>query len=292
MDIIIKNLSYSYQANTPYEQQVLRNISLEIKEGSWISMIGRTGSGKSTLVQHMNGLYTPSAGSLQIGDTLITSKRKKKQSLYQQVGMVFQYPEHQLFEESVRKDIAFGPKNLGWPDDMIEHRVIKVMEQVGLHPELAERSPFQLSGGQKRRVAIAGILVMNPHLIILDEPTAGLDPLGKRAILELIHGWWKEEEKRTVITITHQMEDVAEYADQVVVLEEGRVKWQLTPYKLFTTYSKELERMGLELPKILQLVNEINEGLKEPIVPVSLKKDDVLKQLAGIYKKGEGHEQS
>lgn len=288
MDISVKDLSYTYHSRTPYETQVLKNISLEITAGSWVSLIGRTGSGKSTLVQHMNGLYTPTSGSVQIGDTLLTSQRKKKVPLFDQVGMVFQYPEHQLFEESVKKDISFGPKNLGWPEALIESRVDRVMEQLGLSPELAERSPFQLSGGQKRRVALAGILVMDPQILILDEPTAGLDPQGKKSIMELIHSWHIAE-KRTVVTITHQMEDVAEYSDQVVVLEEGQVKWQTDPYTLFTVYAEELERMGLELPRALQLVRELNEGLKEPFVPVSIKKQDVFKQLAHFLNKGGHH---
>ncbi|MDQ0166095.1 energy-coupling factor transport system ATP-binding protein [Bacillus horti] len=280
-------MSYTYHAHTPFEQQVLKDISLEIKENLWVSIIGRTGSGKSTLVQHMNGLSKPTEGSVQIGQTVIASDQKKRldKPLYDQVGMVFQYPEHQLFEESVFKDISYGPRNLEWPTELIELRVLQVMGKLGLPRDLAERSPFQLSGGQKRRVAIAGILVMNPKVIILDEPTAGLDPQGKRDILKVIRQW-QEEHQSTVITITHQMEDVAEFADQVVVMEHGRVKWQMDPFTLFTTYGSELEQMGLELPQLIQFIKELNEGYDSShrLVPTSLNQNKLYEQIATFLK--------
>jgi energy-coupling factor transport system ATP-binding protein len=284
MDIILKNLSYTYNPNSPFERKVLHEINLELKEEKWIAIVGRTGSGKSTLVQHMNGLIRPTSGSIQIGDITITADRKKHPPLFRKVGMVFQYAEHQLFEETVAKDIAYGPKNLEWPEELIDKRVKKAMNQVGLDPSLLERSPFELSGGQKRRVAIAGVLAMQPNVLILDEPTAGLDPAGKAMIMRLIEEWQKEGQ-RTVILITHQMDDVAEYADEVIVLADGNVKWQTDPLTLFSSYRTELEEMGLGIPKSMQFVEELNQKLTVPIQLPSIKKHDILKQIADHLKR-------
>jgi energy-coupling factor transport system ATP-binding protein len=284
MDIILKNLSYTYHPRSPFERKVLHEIELTLKQGKWIAIVGKTGSGKSTMVQHMNGLIKPTSGSIQIGDVTITSDRKKHPPLYRKVGMVFQYAEHQLFEETVAKDIAYGPKNLEWPEDMIHKRVKTAMQQVGLDESLMGRSPFELSGGQKRRVAIAGVLAMQPEVLVLDEPTAGLDPAGKEKIMHLIEEWQKEE-RRTAIVITHQMDHVAEYADEVVVLAEGRVQWHTDPLKLFTMYRKELEDMGLGIPESMQLVAELNKKLTNPIQLQSIKKKDIFKQIAEQLKR-------
>lgn len=284
MDINVKNLSYTYQPHSPFERKVLHDIKLEIKSNQWTAIIGRTGSGKSTLIQHMNGLLRPTSGSIQIGDVHISSDRKKHPPLFQQVGMVFQYPEHQLFEETVAKDVAFGPKNLEWPEELIYNRVKGAIKQVGLDPSFMERSPFELSGGQKRRVAIAGVLVMQPKILILDEPTAGLDPVGKRTIMQVIKEWQQASPDRTVILITHHMDDVAELADDVVVLADGRVKWHTDPFSLFTLYRQELEEIGLTVPQSIQLVEELNKGLTPPIQLNSIKKDEVFKKIADYFK--------
>jgi energy-coupling factor transport system ATP-binding protein len=284
MDIILKNVSYTYHPRSPFERKVLHEIDLTLKQGKWIAIVGKTGSGKSTMVQHMNGLVKPTSGSVQIGDVTITSDRKKHPPLYRKVGMVFQYAEHQLFEETVAKDIAYGPRNLEWPEEMIQKRVKTAMHQVGLDVSLMERSPFELSGGQKRRVAIAGVLAMQPEVLILDEPTAGLDPAGKEKIMHLIEEWQKEEQ-RTVIVITHQMDHVAEYADEVIVLADGRVQWHTDPLKLFTTYRRELEDMGLGIPESMQLVEELNKKLASPIQLQSIKKKDIFRQIAEHMKR-------
>jgi energy-coupling factor transport system ATP-binding protein len=284
MDIILKNVSYTYHPRSPFERKVLHEIDLTLKQGKWIAIVGRTGSGKSTMVQHMNGLIKPTSGSIQIGEVKITSDRKKHPPLYRKVGMVFQYAEHQLFEETVAKDIAYGPRNLEWPEELIQKRVKTAMQQVGLDVSLRERSPFELSGGQKRRVAIAGVLAMQPEVLILDEPTAGLDPAGTEKIMHFIEEWQKEEQ-RTVIVITHQMDHVAEYADEVVVLAEGKVQWHTDPLKLFTSYQKELEGMGLGIPESMQLVAELNNKLDSPIQLQSIKKRDIFKQIAEHFKR-------
>lgn len=284
MDIIIKNLSYTYQPHSPFERKVLHDIQLEIKSNQWTAIIGKTGSGKSTLIQHMNGLLHPTKGSIQIGDVLISSDRKKHPPLFQKVGMVFQYPEHQLFEETVAKDIAFGPKNLEWPEELIHNRIQSVIKQVGLDATFLERSPFALSGGQKRRVAIAGVLVMQPQILILDEPTAGLDPSGKKKIMQVIKEWKEASPDRSVVLITHQMDDVAEHASDVVVLADGKVKWHTDPFNLFTRYHQELEEIGLAIPQSLHLVKELNKELMPPIQLSSIKKDEVFIQIANYFK--------
>lgn len=279
MDIIIKNLSYTYHPKSPFERQVLHEIQLHLEKHKWIAILGKTGSGKSTLVQHMNGLLKPTSGSIQIGDQVITADKKKGPPLYQKVGMVFQYPEHQLFEETVAKEIAYGPRNLGWPEEIVSRRVRQALELVGLEQSYLERSPFELSGGQKRRVAIAGVLAMQPRVLILDEPTAGLDPAGKRSILQMLLEW-KQADERTIILITHHMDDVAEYADEVIVLDEGRVKWHTDPLHLFTAHSQELKELGLGLPSCVQLIEDLNMKLAEPIPLLSVKKQDIMKQIA------------
>ncbi len=279
MDIHIRHLSYTYHPGTPFEHQVLQNVHLHIAYGHRVALVGRTGAGKSTLVQHMNGLLKPTQGSVQIGDVTIGSNRRKHPPLYKHVGMVFQYPEQQLFEETVFKDVAYGPKNLGWPDEMVENRVRQALTHVGLEPRYWQQSPFALSGGQKRRAAIAGILAMQPNILILDEPTAGLDPLGRQKIMDMLSEW-QAKDKRTLILITHQMEDVAEYTDEVIVLHEGKLKCQLDPLTLFTEYADQLQQLGLDIPRWIELVSCLNRKLNPPIQLESCKKADVLRQVA------------
>jgi energy-coupling factor transport system ATP-binding protein len=293
MDIHIRDLTYTYNARSPFEQQVLSAVNMDVPGDSWVSVVGQTGSGKSTLVQHMNGLLRPTEGRVQVGDVTITSDRKKQKRLpplYHLVGMVFQYPEHQLFEETVYKDIAYGPRNLELSAKEVDHRVLSALKDVGLEENLLERSPFDLSGGQKRRVAIAGVLAMQPQVLILDEPTAGLDPLGKEHMLDMFARWQERSSgsasgspsgpasgseseaasgsagmgagrKRSIVHITHHMEDVAQYADLVVVLQAGQVRLNTDPLALFTEYHHELQGLGLELPPAVRLFHAFNDRL-------------------------------
>ncbi|MDQ0340217.1 energy-coupling factor transport system ATP-binding protein [Caldalkalibacillus uzonensis] len=283
MEIITKHLGYIYYPRTPFARRVLKDVNIHIKENQLVAVVGHTGSGKSTLIQHFNGLLKPTEGYVQVGPNKLEAKQKKAPILYDSIGLVFQYPEHQLFEESVEKDIAFGPKNLGWPEDLIKQRTRQVISKVGLDPSYLSRSPFELSGGEKRRVAIAGVLVMQPDILILDEPTAGLDPEGQRQMLEMMAGW-KKEQGKTVILVTHQMGHVAEYADEVIVMADGQVKWQTTPVALFTQHADQLSQLGLEIPPLIQLVQKLNERLEHPLKISSTKKEAVLKAIASRIK--------
>ncbi|EGL81984.1 ABC transporter related protein [Caldalkalibacillus thermarum TA2.A1] len=283
MEIITKDLGYIYHPRTPFAKRVLTDVNIRIKANRLVAVVGQTGSGKSTLIQHFNGLLKPSEGYVQVGPHKLEAGQKKIPILHESVGLVFQYPEHQLFAETVEKDIAFGPKNLGWPEELINLRVRQVLDKIGLAPSYLSRSPFELSGGEKRRVAIAGVLVMQPDILILDEPTAGLDPEGQQQILEMMVRW-KQERGKTVILVTHQMDHVAEYADEVVVMEAGRVKWQTTPLALFTQYTEQLRQLGLEIPSLIELVQELNQRLKEPIPLTSTKKETILSTIARYVK--------
>ena len=219
----IENLNYIYNPNTPFEKKALDNINLEINQGEFIGLIGHTGSGKSTLVQHLNRLLKPTSGKIIIDGVDITNKEANLKEIRQKVGLVFQYPEHQLFEETIYKDIAFGPKNLGLNEEQVRERVKEAMELVGLdYEELKDRSPFELSGGQKRRVAIAGVLAMKPKILVLDEPTAGLDPRGRDEILGEIQQLY-EKENMTIILVSHSMEDIAKLVNRILVMHRGKV---------------------------------------------------------------------
>ncbi|MCX7615759.1 MAG: energy-coupling factor transporter ATPase, partial [Clostridiales bacterium] len=223
MPIKIENLTYVYMPNTPFEKKALDDINLEIEDGEFIGLIGHTGSGKSTLIQQLNGLLKPTSGKVYIDDISITDKGISLKNVRQKVGIVFQYPEHQLFEETIYKDIAFGPTNLGLSHEEIEKRVKRAMDFVGLDFETyKDRSPFELSGGQKRRVAIAGVLAMEPKVLILDEPTAGLDPKGRDEVLKQIKRMHKEY-KMTIIMVSHSMDEVAQLADRLIVLDKGKI---------------------------------------------------------------------
>lgn len=227
MDITFENVSYTYQKNTPFEHKALENISFHIPKRSFVAIIGHTGSGKSTLIQHLNGLLIPTEGKVTIGEYELTKEKKPEnmKALRSKVGIVFQYPEHQLFEETVEKDIAFGPKNFGLDDATIEKRIKEVLPKVGLSEELLSRSPFDLSGGQMRRVAIAGVLASKPSVYVLDEPTAGLDPRGQKEIMDMFYEL-HHEEKATTILVTHNMEDALKYADYIIILNKGKNIWK------------------------------------------------------------------
>ncbi len=255
MPIIIDNLQYVYSPQTAYEKQALKDINLAINDGEFIGLIGHTGSGKSTLIQHLNGLLKATAGKIYFNGQDIYEKDFSMKYLRSKVGLVFQYPEHQLFETTVYKDVSFGPKNLGLEQVEIDLRTYEAIKMVGLGEDMIDASPFELSGGQKRRVAIAGVLAMKPEVLILDEPTAGLDPKGRDEILEQINKLHKES-GITIILVSHSMEDVAKYADRLVVMNKAAVAFNDTPHKVFEHY-KELEAMGLAAPQVTYVMHEL-----------------------------------
>ena len=252
-----EQLNYVYQPGMPYEHKALRNVNIEIPDNDFVAIIGHTGSGKSTLIQHLNGLIKPTSGKIIIDGLDITQPRLDLRDVRRRVGLVFQYPENQLFEETVYKDIAFGPKNLGLNDEEIDKRVNEAAQLVGIDEELLDKSPFDLSGGQKRRVAIAGVLSMHPKILILDEPTAGLDPKGRDSLLSVL----TELHKRlsmTIILVSHSMEDVARVAKHVIVMNKGAVYMQGTVSEIFER-GDELVNIGLSVPQITELVARLNE---------------------------------
>lgn len=259
MSIQIKAVNYTYGAGTPYEKQALRNINLEIKEGEFVGIIGHTGSGKSTLVQHLNGLLLPTSGTVTVDGVNLAGKDAAARKARHSVGMVFQYPEHQLFEETIRADIAFGPTNLGLDAAKIDERVRVAMHFVGLpYDEFAERSPFHLSGGQQRRVAIAGVIAMHPRYLVLDEPSAGLDPIGRQAIFDRVKEW-HEDRRFTVILVSHNMEDISRLASRVIVLNKGEIMLDGDPLDIFINRRAELAAAGVEAPPVSRLLARINE---------------------------------
>ena len=259
MDISFKHVSYTYQPNGPFEYKALRDLNFSIKSGSYVAIIGHTGSGKSTLIQHLNGLLKPTQGEVQIGNYVIRADQKLAdiKELRRQVGVVFQYPEHQLFEETIEKDIAFGPENFGVSKEEVAKRIPEVLNAVGLSQQLLDRSPFDLSGGQMRRVAIAGILAMEPSVLVLDEPTAGLDPKGQQEIMEMFYDLHKRRNLTTIL-VTHSMEDALKYADHVIILEAGQIKMEGKPEEIFVK-STELEHVQLDTPEIIRFLQDFKE---------------------------------
>lgn len=268
MSIEVKNLTYIYDPGTPNEKTALSNINLTIRKGEFVGIIGHTGSGKSTLIQHLNGLVKPTSGNIvyngeDIFEEPIAKSKKQARALKgakmkrirQKIGLVFQYPEHQLFEMTVAKDIAFGPTNMGLEQEEIDRRVDEAMKMVGLDEKYKEKSPFELSGGQKRRVAIAGVLAMQPDYLILDEPTAGLDPKGRDDILSQIQSLQKEK-GITVILVSHSMEDVAKHVDRIIAMGKGRVQLDGTPEEVFA-HADELKAIGLGVPQVTELGNQL-----------------------------------
>lgn len=249
--IEIKGLSHIYSPNTPFEQRALDGIDLTIYRGEYLGIIGRTGSGKSTLIQHLNGLMRPTAGQVLFEGQDIWSSKALTHSIRFQVGLVFQYPEYQLFEETVYKDIAFGPRNMKLDENEIDRRVRRAAAFAGLGDEILQRSPFELSGGQKRRVAIAGVIAMEPKVLILDEPTAGLDPAGAASILANIEAY-REANDATVIIVSHSMEDVARLTDRLVVVSHGKLPYVGTPREVFA-HGAELEALGLSVPAMARV---------------------------------------
>nr|WP_302659226.1 energy-coupling factor transporter ATPase [uncultured Clostridium sp.] len=278
MSIKIENLTYVYMPKTPFEKKALDNVNLEIEDGEFLAVIGHTGSGKSTLIQHLNGLLKPASGKIYVDGTDITDKDTKLVDIRKKVGLVFQYPEYQLFEETIAKDIAYGPSNLELNEDEILRRVKKSMEMVGLnYEEYKDISPFELSGGQKRRVAIAGVIAMEPKVLILDEPTAGLDPAGRDDILEqikLLH----EKYNMTIILVSHSMEDVGKLAEKIIVMNDGHVELQGKPKDVFKEIDT-LEKIGLAVPQVTYLMRELKKkgfNVSEDIFTVEKAKSELL----------------
>lgn len=281
MIINIKDLNYIYNPNTPFEKKALDNINLQINEGDFIGLIGHTGSGKSTLVQHLNGLMKPTSGLIEIEGKSIVEKGAKLREIRQKIGLVFQYPEHQLFEETVYKDIAFGPKNLGLDDEEVDKRVKSAMEDVGLDFQtLKDRSPFELSGGQKRRVAIAGVIAMKPKVLVLDEPTAGLDPNGRDEILDEIELLYKKE-GITIILVSHSMEDVARLVNRILVMDKGSIVMDDSTREVFKR-AEELQKIGLGIPQITSFMRDFKakgHDVRDDILTVEEAKTEIMKFL-------------
>lgn len=289
MSIKLENVTYTYNPGNAYEIHALKDVSMEIPDGQFIGVIGHTGSGKSTLIQHFNGLMRPTSGRVLYRDKDIWAEGYDRRELRFHVGIVFQYPEHQLFETDVLTDVCFGPKNQGFsPEECIE-KARRSLAHVGVPEAIFSKSPFDLSGGQKRRVAIAGVLAMDPDVLILDEPTAGLDPKGRDEILDQI-AWLHEERKITIILVSHSMEDVAKYVERLIVMNHGEKAYDGTPKEVFSHY-KELEKIGLAAPQMTYLMHELKErGLDVDVhaTTVDEAKTSILRMLAarGKYSAG------
>ena len=278
MPIEVKNLSHVYMAETPFESRALDSVSFRIEDGEFIGIIGHTGSGKSTLIAHLNALEKSAPGMVLVNGVDLGDKDVDLREVRRRVGLVFQYPEHQLFEETIAKDIAFGPRNLKLSEEEIDRRVKNAMQQVGLSEDFAERSPFELSGGQKRRVAIAGVLAMEPSILILDEPAAGLDPVGRRDMLDLVSSI--HDRGVTVIMVSHSMDDVGRLCDRLFVLNRGKIAFSGTPGEVFI-HGEELRQIGLDVPecaKLAKLLREKGFDMPEGIYSMEDVKNAILKQ--------------
>lgn len=283
MSLILDHVNYVYGEDTALAVHALKDVNLVIPDGQFIGLIGHTGSGKSTLVQHLNGLIRPTGGTIYYNGEDIHDKEYDRKKLRSKVGLVFQYPEHQLFEIDVFKDVCFGPKNLGLSQKEVELRAYSALKQVGLEDDYFYQSPFDLSGGQKRRVAIAGVLAMKPEILILDEPTAGLDPKGRDEILDQI-AKLKEETGITVILVSHSMEDVAKYVERIIVMNRGSVLFDDTPREVFGHY-KELEQVGLAAPQvtyIMQALSKKGMPVDTSVTTIREAEQEILRALGGM----------
>lgn len=286
MDILLQNVEYRYQVNTPFERLALKDVTIDIPSGTYLALIGHTGSGKSTVLQHLNALLKPTKGSVTIGDTVITAGEKKKELKHvrQKVGIVFQFPEHQLFEETIEKDICFGPMNFGVSEEEAKKRAKEVIKQVGLSEDYLQKSPFDLSGGQMRRVAIAGVLAMKPDVIVLDEPTAGLDPRGRKEIMEMFYQLHKEKQLSTIL-VTHSMEDAARYADQIVVMHKGEVYKKGTPEEIFTSPDSLMD-LGLDVPEVIRFQRKFEAAFNIKFDTICLTMEQLTEAIAESLKRG------
>lgn len=279
MSIKLDHVSYIYEPDTAFPVRATDDVSLEIGEGEFIGLIGHTGSGKSTLIQLLNGLVTPTSGTIYYNDRDISGRDFSKRELRSRVGLVFQYPEHQLFEMDVLTDVCFGPKNQGLPEEEVRKRAKQALDMVGLDESYYKQSPFELSGGQKRRVAIAGVLAMEPDVLILDEPTAGLDPKGRDEILDQVAHLHKTK-NISIVLVSHSMEDVAKYAERLIVMDHGKMMFDASPTEVFRHY-KELERMGLAAPQVTYIAHMLKErgfDINMDITTVQQAKQEILKR--------------
>ena len=276
-----ENLSYVYGEGTPFRKVAVDSVDLEIGEGEFIGVIGHTGSGKSTLIQHFNGLLKPTSGSVYIDGEKLWEDKARLRAIRFKVGLVFQYPEYQLFEETCYKDIAFGPRNMGLSEEEIDKRVRETAKLIGVSDEMLEKSPFELSGGQKRRVAIAGVMAMEPKVLILDEPASGLDPKGRAKILGLIREYHKEK-KNTVMLVSHSMEDVAKHCSKILVMNNAKVFCYDTPVNVFRR-AEELESMGLAVPQVTRVFNRLRAmgcPVDDEVYTVGFGKELIMKALS------------
>lgn len=290
MDIKLQEVEYRYSQNTPFERLAIQDINLTIPHGTYIAIIGHTGSGKSTVLQHLNALLQPTKGQVIIGDRVIDANKKEKdlKPIRQRVGIVFQFPEHQLFEETVERDICFGPMNFGVSEEEAKERARKVIREVGLSEEILEKSPFDLSGGQMRRVAIAGVLAMEPDVLVLDEPTAGLDPRGRAEIMDMFYRLHKEK-NLSVVLVTHNMEDASKYADQIVIMQKGRIKKMGHPRTIFSN-PEELIQWGLDVPEIVKFQYNFEKKSGKKLNQVCLTIEEFTEALLELKKRGNSDE--
>ncbi|GAE26067.1 ATPase component of general energizing module of ECF transporters [Halalkalibacter wakoensis JCM 9140] len=284
MDIVFSEVEYRYMQGTPFEKVALKDLSITIPSGSFTAVIGHTGSGKSTFIQHINGLLRPSAGSVKVGSFEMKAGKKKQdvRELRKEVGLVFQYPEHQLFEETVEKDICFGPINFGLPKEKASRRAKELLPLVGLEEEVLASSPFQLSGGQMRRVAIAGVLAIEPSVLVLDEPAASLDPEGRQQMMSLFYEY-HQRNKTTTVLVTHHMEDAAKYADQIIVFHEGRVE-MVGGRELIFEHAQRLNEIGLDVPKSVRFLHNFQERFHLHEVPMSFEMKETAHFLGNVLK--------
>lgn len=286
MDILLQDVGYSYAKDTPFEKRALHHVNLHIPSGSYTAIIGHTGSGKSTVLQHLNALLKPTEGTVMIGERKIEAgtKAKNLRDIRRQVGIVFQFPEQQLFDETVLKDIMFGPLNYGVPEEEASRRARELVQQLGLPEDVLEKSPFDLSGGQMRRVAIAGVLAMEPDVLVLDEPTAGLDPRGRREIMDLFHRLHVEKGLTTVL-VTHSMEDAARYAERIAIMHGGKCVVTGEPIDIFSN-EEQLHDYRLELPRPVRLQRKFEEKMGIKLDDISLTEEALAKNIARALQKG------
>ena len=287
MQITFQQVEYRYSFNTPFEKLALQDINLSIPTGQFLAVIGHTGSGKSTLLQHLNGLLKPTEGLVQVGKHEIKAKQKVKnlKPVRQKVGIVFQFPEHQLFEETVLKDICYGPMNFGVSEEEAIQRAKELIVKVGLSEDVLQKSPFDLSGGQMRRVAIAGVLAMNPEVIVLDEPTAGLDPRGQREIMDMFYDLHKEKGLTTIL-VTHSMEDAAHYAEEIVIMQKGRLKSKGSPREIFSD-ADGLFEMGLDVPDVVRFQYQFEQKTGKKLPKTCLTISELASAIRSIRDGGE-----
>ena len=288
MSIKIDHLTHIYNEGTPFQKVALEDINMSIEKGEFVGIIGHTGSGKSTLIQMFNGLLKPTKGEVYVNQQNIHGEKINKKEMRQKVGLVFQYPEYQLFEMTVKDDVAFGPKNMGLTKEEIERQVKFGLDAVGLDESYYEKSPFELSGGQKRRVAIAGVLAMNPEILILDEPTAGLDPKGRNELFEQLKKM-HQELGLTIVLISHSMEDVAKYVEKLFVLYKGRIAYTGSPREVFA-HGKELEKIGLAMPQIKYIMEDLKQKGMDIDTDVLTVEEAAAKIIAYLKEKGEQHD--